>query len=74
MSHVVTPALDAAVVAAPRTECALKMAVSIPAFPRMLLSHRAIVEFDAGSDGGKDEVSWPHLLSPGSPGSCLHML
>ena len=43
MSHVVTPALEAAVVAAPRTECALKMAVSIPAFSSVFLSHRAIV-------------------------------
>ena len=47
MSHVVTPALEAAVVAAPRTECALKMAVSVPAFPSVLLSHRAIVELEA---------------------------
>ena len=44
----VIPALEAAVVAAPRTECALKMAVSMPAFPRILLSDRGIVEFDAG--------------------------
>ena len=44
----VTPALEAAVVAAPRTECALKVVVSIPALPKMFLSHRAIVELEAG--------------------------
>ena len=47
MLHVVTPALEAAVVAAPRTECALKMAVSIPAFSSVLLSHWAIAEVEA---------------------------
>jgi hypothetical protein len=36
MSHVVTPALEAAVVAAPFRERALKMAVSIPAFSNEL--------------------------------------
>ena len=36
-NHVVTPALEAAIVAAPHTKCALKMAVSIPAFANMLL-------------------------------------
>ena len=43
----VTPAFEAAVTAAPRTECALKMEVSIPAFPSMLFSHRAMVELEA---------------------------
>ena len=45
MSHVVTPA---GVVAAPCTELALKMEVSIPAFLNIPLSHQAIVELDAG--------------------------
>ena len=44
----VSPELEAAVVAAPRTEYALKTVVSIPAFPKMLLSHQAIVELEAG--------------------------
>ena len=47
MSHVVTPALEAAVTAAPRTECALYMEVSIPAFSSIFLSHRAMVELEA---------------------------
>ena len=47
MSHVVTPALEAAVMAAPRTECALNMEVSIPAFSSILLSHWAMVELEA---------------------------
>ena len=51
MSQVVTPAIEAAVTAAPRTECALNMAVSMPAFPSRLLSHRAIVELAAGECG-----------------------
>ena len=40
-------ALEAAVMAAPHTECALNMEVFIPAFSRILLSHRAIVELEA---------------------------
>ena len=45
----VIPALEAAVVAAPRMEeCALKMSVSMPTFARTFLNHRAIVELDAG--------------------------
>ena len=48
MSHVVTPALDAAVAAAPCTECTLNMAVSMAAFSS---SHWAIVELEAGECG-----------------------
>ena len=47
MSQVVTPALEAALTAAPRTECALNMEVLIPAFSSILLSHRAMVELEA---------------------------
>ena len=43
----VTPAVEAAVVAAPHSECALEMVVSIPAFPSMLLSHQDIVKLEA---------------------------
>ena len=38
----VTPAPEAAVAAAPRTECALNMAVSMPAFSSKVFSQRAI--------------------------------
>ena len=48
MSNVVTPALEAVVVAAPRTECALKMAGGVnTAFSNVLLSQRVIVELEA---------------------------
>lgn len=48
ISPVVTPALKAAVAATPRTEYAMKMAVSIPALSMKVFSHRAIVELKAG--------------------------
>ena len=41
------PCIRAAITAAPRTECALNMEVSIPAFFSILLSHRAMVELEA---------------------------
>ena len=77
MSQVVTPVTEAAVTAAPRTECALNMAVSMPAFPSRLLSHRAIVELEAGECGlivvrrrGFDPVScrtdWVLFICPES--------
>ncbi len=44
----VTPAAAAAEVVALRTECALKVDVSIPDLSRVVLSHRAIVEEDTG--------------------------
>ena len=43
MSHVVKPALEAAVMAAPCIEWALNMEVSIPAFSSILLSYWAMV-------------------------------
>ena len=45
------PAPEAAVAAAPRTECALNMAVSMPAFSSKVFSQRAIVELEAGEWG-----------------------
>ena len=48
MSHVVAPAFEAAVEAAPRTECALNIETSIPAFRSISLSHRVTVELEAG--------------------------
>jgi len=44
ISFVVTPASDAAEVAAPRTEWALKMVVSIPALASTALIHLATVD------------------------------
>ena len=48
MSIVVTPAAAAAVTVALRTECALKMAVSMPAFSSTVRSYRAIVDDATG--------------------------
>lgn len=44
ISEVVTPAPAAADTAAPLTECALKMAVSMPALPSKDFNHLANVE------------------------------
>ena len=47
----VTPALAAAVAAAPRVECALKMLVSMPAMFKTVLSHLATVDGATGLGG-----------------------
>ncbi len=51
ISLVVTPATAAAEVAAPRTECALKIEVSTPDLSTVIRSHRAIVEDNIGLCG-----------------------
>ena len=51
MSSVVTPALAAAVAAAPRVECALKMLVSMPALSKTVFSHLATVDGATGLCG-----------------------
>ena len=42
------PALQADVIVAAHTECALKIAVLMPAFSSRMLNHRAIVKLKAG--------------------------
>ena len=64
MSSVVTPALAAAVVAAPRVECALKMLVSMPALSKTVLSHLATVDGATGLCGfmtPRSSLDWASL-------------
>jgi len=51
MSFVVMPVFAAAEVAAPRTECALNMLVSMPALDNSVFSHLATVEEVTGLNG-----------------------
>ena len=64
MSSVMIPALAAAVAAAPRVECALKMLVSIPALSKTVLSHLATVDGATGLFGImtlKNSLDWASL-------------